>query len=123
MEFIYHNAHCFKIVVPEIGAAQAIYYDIAALNYCCDYIKANHIENPIVYILACRIGPFAGYFKKKIHKLGGKVYLNPDGHEWKRQKWSAPIRRYWKMSEKLMVKHADKVICDSVNIERYIQNS
>ena len=122
-EYIYHNAHCFKITVPEIGAAQAIYYDVAALNYCCEYIKKNHIESPIVYILACRIGPFAGYFQKKIHKLGGKVYLNPDGHEWRRQKWSAPIRRYWKVSEKLMVKHADKVICDSVNIENYIQSN
>lgn len=123
LEFIYHNAHCFKIVVPEVGAAQAIYYDVAALQYCCDYIKKNKIESSIIYILACRIGPFAGYFKRKIHKLGGRVYLNPDGHEWKRQKWSAPIRKYWKMSERLMVKHADKVICDSVNIERYIQES
>lgn len=123
LEFIYHNAHCFKIPVPEIGAAQAIYYDIAALRYCCEYIKKHHIEHSIVYILACRIGPFAGYFKRKIHKLGGKVYLNPDGHEWKRQKWSRPVRKYWKMSEKMMVKHSDLVICDSVNIESYIQKS
>ena len=28
------------------------------------------------------IGPFAGHFYKEIHKLGGTVYLNPDGHEW-----------------------------------------
>ncbi len=123
LEFIYHNAHCFKIPVPEIGAAQAIYYDIAALQYCCEYIKKHHIEHSIVYILACRIGPFAGHFKRKIHKLGGKVYLNPDGHEWKRQKWSRPVRQYWKMSEKMMVKHSDLVICDSVNIESYIQKS
>ena len=59
-EFIYHNAHCIKIPVPNIGAAVAIYYDVMALKYCCDYIKKNHISNPIVYILACRIGPFAG---------------------------------------------------------------
>ncbi len=122
-EFVYHNAHCFKIKVPEIGAAQAIYYDIAALNYCCDYIKKNCIEHPIVYILACRIGPFAGYFHSRIRRLGGKVYLNPDGHEWRRQKWSWPVRQYWKISEKLMVKHADLVVCDSINIERYIQNT
>ena len=62
-EFIYHNAHCFKIHVPNVGAAQAIYYDVAALKYCCDYIENNCIENPIVYILACRIGPFASYFQ------------------------------------------------------------
>lgn len=122
-EFEYHNAHCFKIRVPNIGPAVAIYYDVAALNYCCKYIKEHKIKNAIVYILACRIGPFAAHFQKVIHKLGGKVYLNPDGHEWMREKWSAPIRKYWKMSEQMMVKHSDYIICDSVNIEKYIQNS
>jgi rhamnosyltransferase len=61
-EFIYHNAHCFKIHIPNIGPAQAIYYDIAALHECCKYIKKNKIKNPIVYIMACRIGQFASYF-------------------------------------------------------------
>ena len=119
-EFEFHNAHCFKIQVPQIGAAQAIYYDIAALETCCNYIKKNNISHPIIYILACRIGPFASYFYKKIHKLGGKVYLNPDGHEWMRAKWSAPIRKYWKASEEMMVRNSDLVICDSINIEKYI---
>lgn len=119
-EFIYHNAHCFKIPLPNIGAAQAIYYDVLALQYCCNYIEKHNIENPVVYIMACRIGPFAGYFYKKIHKLGGKIYLNPDGHEWMRAKWSAPIRKYWKISEQLMIKYCDLAICDSINIEKYI---
>lgn len=119
-EFIYHNANCFKIHIPNIGPAQAIYYDVAALQYCCNYIAENNISKPIVYIMACRIGPFAGYFYRKIHKLGGKVYLNPDGHEWMRAKWSAPIRKYWKISEQMMIKYCDLAICDSVNIEKYI---
>lgn len=37
-----------------------------------------------------------------------------------RAKWSVPIRKYWKISENMMVKHSDLVICDSVNIEKYI---
>ena len=119
-EFELHNAHCFKIDVPQIGPAQAIYYDVAALKACCEHIKENHIPHPIVYIMACRIGPFAGYFYREIHKLGGTVYLNPDGHEWMRAKWSAPIRKYWKISEQMMVKYCDLAICDSVNIEKYI---
>ena len=119
-EFELHNAHCFKIDVPQIGPAQAIYYDVAALKACCDHIKKNHIPHPIVYIMACRIGPFAGHFYHEIHKLGGTVYLNPDGHEWMRAKWSAPIRKYWKISEQMMVKYCDLAICDSVNIEKYI---
>ena len=121
-DFEYHNARCFKIKVPNIGAAQAIYYDVLALRRCCSYIKKNHIEKPIIYILACRIGPFAGHFIKLVHGLGGRLYVNPDGHEWKRAKWSLPVRKYWKISERLMVKHADLLICDSKNIQQYIEH-
>ncbi len=120
-EFIYHNAHCFRIKIPnKLGPAQAIYYDVAALKECCNIIKKENIEHPIVYIMACRIGPFMKKYYKKIHKLGGKVYINPDGHEWMRAKWSAPVRKYWKISEQMMVKYSDLAICDSVNIEKYI---
>lgn len=118
----YNGAKCFNVKVPNIGPASAIYYDIAALKYCIEYCKARpSIKNPIFYILTCRIGPFIGYYKKQIEKLGGTLYVNPDGHEWKRAKWSAPVRKYWKVSENLMVKHADLLICDSKNIEKYIQ--
>ena len=122
-EFEYHNAHCFKIKVPNIGPAQAIYYDVVALKQCCEYIKVHGIKSPIIYILTCRIGPFAAYFQNGIHKLGGKVYVNPDGHEWMRAKWNKPVRKYWKISEQMMVKHADLLICDSKNIEKYIHEN
>ena len=119
-EFEYHHARCFKIKVPNIGPAQAILYDVCSINQCCRYIQKNKIPHPIVYCLACRIGPFAHYFRKKIHKLGGKFYVNPDGHEWMRAKWCAPVRKYWKCSERMMVKNADLLVCDSKNIEKYI---
>lgn len=120
MEFEYHNAHCFKINVPDIGSAQAILYDIAALKKTINHIKDNNIKNPIVYIMACRIGPFMKVFYKRLKKLGAKVFLNPDGHEWLRGKWSLPVKKYWKISERSMVKYTDFVVCDSINIEKYI---
>ena len=120
-EFEHNGARCFNVKVPNIGAAKAVYYDIVALKECIKYIKKNNIKNPIVYILACRIGPFIGYYKKQLKKLGGTLFVNPDGHEWKRAKWNAAIRQYWKVSERLMVKHADLLICDSINIEKYIK--
>ncbi len=120
-EFLHNGARCFNIKVPNIGPAKAVYYDVLALKKCIKYIKENNIEKPIVYILACRIGPFIGYYKKQLKKLGGDLFINPDGHEWKRAKWNAVIRQYWKLSEKLMVKHADLLICDSINIEKYIK--
>lgn len=122
-EFIHNNARCFKINVPNIGPAQAIYYDIVSLKKCLNFIRIEDIRNPIIYILTCRIGPFLNYFSKKIHRLGGKIFLNPDGHEWLRDKWIYPIKKYWKFSEKLMVKHSDLIICDSKEIEKYINRN
>ena len=121
-EYEHNGAHCFCVKVPNIGSAKAIYYDCAALNYCIKYCKRHpEIQKPIFYVLACRIGPFISYFKKQIRALGGKLYVNPDGHEWKRAKWNKAIRKYWKYSESKMVKYADLLICDSVNIEKYIK--
>ncbi|MFQ6803820.1 MAG: beta 1-4 rhamnosyltransferase Cps2T [Lachnospiraceae bacterium] len=120
-EFTYHNAHCFQVkILEKLGPAQAIYYDVAALKKSCEIINRDKIEHPIVYIMACRIGPFMKHYYHKIHKLGGKIYLNPDGHEFLRAKWSWPIRKYWKLSEQMMVKWSDLVICDSKTIEQYI---
>lgn len=119
--FEHNGAKCYNIDVPNIGPARAIAYDIAALNKAIEIAKANNDQTPIFYVLACRIGPFISNFKKKIKAIGGTLMVNPDGHEWLRAKWSLPVRKYWKISERLMVKHADLLICDSKNIESYIQ--
>ena len=122
--YTYHNADCFEIPIPEkLGSAQAIYYDCAALAQSIKIIRKQKIKNPSVYIMTCRIGPFFNHYAKQIRKLGGKVFLNPDGHEWKRAKWSAPVREYWKYSEKKMVLGSDLIVCDSVNIEKYIHST
>lgn len=122
-EFSYCNAHGFLIEVNEkLGSAQAIQYDLKALKWVCEHIEKNHIENPVVYILASRIGPFEKKYIKRIHSANGLVYQNPDGHEDWRRKWSFFVRKYWKISERYAVKNADLVICDSKNIEKYIKN-
>ncbi|MGG0291289.1 DUF1972 domain-containing protein [Bacillus pacificus] len=120
-EFQYNKARCFNVKTPEIGSAKAVAYDILSLRECISYIKKNNLKNCIVYILACRIGPFFSFYKRKLEKMGVQVFVNPDGHEWKRSKWSPAIRTYWKISENLMVKHADLLVCDSKGIESYIQ--
>lgn len=119
--FEYLGAECFNIKVPNIGPARAVYYDIAAFRHCLSVIKKEQMKEPAIYVLACRIGPFIGHLKRRLQKCGGTLFVNPDGHEWLRAKWNAAIRKYWKISERLMVKHADLLICDSKNIESYIQ--
>ena len=120
-EFTYKNAHVFKIPCPNIGPAVAIYYDRAAFDYSIRYCRKYNIKHPIFYVLTCRIGLFINKLSKQAKALGGSYYLNPGGHEWKRAKWAKPVRAYWKWSEKTMVGCADLVICDSVNIEKYIK--
>ena len=120
--FTHNGADCFRVKVPNIGPGKAVYYDIAALNASIRYVKEHpEIEHPIFYVLACRVGPFIKNLKKEIREVGGLLFINPDGNEWKRSKWSWPIRRYWRLSERLMVKHADLLICDSVSIRHYIK--
>ncbi len=124
MRFEYNGAFVFDIKVPYIGPARAVACDLIALRRCIHYCKVHkEIREPVFYVLACRIGPFIAQFRREIHALGGVLFVNPDGHEWKRAKWSKPIRRYWKYSEGLMVKNADILICDSKNIEKYIRTT
>lgn len=118
----YNGADCQEITIPNIGGAKAILYDLKALNWSLSKIKQENLKNGIIYILACRIGPFLHNYVDKFHKYGFKVWVNPDGHEWKRAKWSKPVRQYWKYSERLMVKNADFLICDSKTIEKYIHD-
>lgn len=118
--FEHNSAKCFSINVPNIGSARAIYYDFFSLKYAIDLAKRNQDYQPIFYVLACRIGPLIWGLKRQIEALNGKLFINPDGHEWMRAKWSYLVRRYWKYSERLMVKYSDLMICDSKNIEKYI---
>lgn len=104
MEFYYHDTYCFKFLVPNLVSPQAINYDLAALNKCCKYIKEHNITHQIVYIMACRIGAFVAFYYHKLSRLGGKVYVKTDGHEWMRAMWFAPVRKYWKLSERMMVR-------------------
>lgn len=119
-DYEYNGASCHEVSIPNIGGAKAILYDLRALNWALKDIKKNNLKDGVIYILACRIGPFIHSYIPKFHRYGFKVWVNPDGHEWLRAKWSRPVREYWKISESGMVKHSDLLICDSKNIEKYI---
>ena len=117
----YNNAVRFYVKTLPIGNAKAIPYDVQAFKYALKDIKKNGYNNAWIYILACRIGPFMKSLCSKAKKLGVRVAVNPDGHEWMRGKWNKWIKKYWKYSEKFMVKHSDLMICDSTEMERYIK--
>ncbi len=119
--FDYKGVDCFRIKAPKLGPARVIAYDMMAINYALKVIKKQGIKKPIFYILGNTIGAFVAPFARKIHKLGGRFYINPDGLEWKRAKWAKPIQAYLKYSEKIMTRHADLVISDNPGIDSYIK--
>ncbi|HEL2738426.1 TPA: DUF1972 domain-containing protein [Streptococcus suis] len=119
----YKGADCFTINPPKLGPARVIAYDMMAISYALELVKAQKMEAPVFYILGNTIGGFIGPFAKKIHSVGGTLFVNPDGLEWKRSKWSKPVQSYLKYAEKLMAKYADLLIADNEGIEDYIQTS
>ena len=121
--FDYKGVDCFTIKAPKLGPARVIAYDMMAISYALKVIKKQIIEKPIFYVLGNTIGAFVAPFARKIHKMGGQFYINPDGLEWKRAKWAKPIQAYLKYSEKIMTRHADLVISDNPGIESYIKES
>ena len=121
--FDYKGVDCFTIKAPKLGPARVIAYDMMAINYALKLIKKQGIEQPIFYVLGNTIGAFVAPFARKIHKMGGQFYINPDGLEWKRAKWAKPIQAYLKYSEKIMTRHADLVISDNPGIESYIKEA
>ena len=121
--FDYQGVDCYTINPPKLGPARVIAYDMMAINYALKLIKKQGIEQPIFYVLGNTIGVFVAPFARKIHKIGGRFYINPDGLEWKRAKWAKPIQAYLKYSEKIMTRHADLVISDNPGIESYIKEA
>ncbi|HEY0221704.1 MAG TPA: DUF1972 domain-containing protein [Lactovum miscens] len=119
--FDYLGADCFMVKVPNIGGAKVMAYDSRAIKLAIKQIADEKIEHPIFYILGNTIGGWIHHYVVKIHNLGGLLFVNPDGLEWRRTKWSVPIRRYLKYAEKKMVKSSDLIISDNKGIEDYLR--
>lgn len=63
-------------------------------------------------------GAFAAWVPKL---FGAKVWINTDGIEWKRTKFSRPQRSYLAMAEALSVLFADRIIADNAAIAGYLR--
>lgn len=118
--FTHNGADCFNVRVPLPGAPGRILHVSLVLDQVETWCKAHPGERVVVYILGCRIGPLLIPHARNLHKLGAKIFCNPDGLEWKRDKWNAAAKKFLRFCEACLVKNSDLAICDSVNIEKYI---
>ena len=121
--FEYNDADCFNVKVPLRGAPGRILHVSRVLTQVEKWSKLHPTDKTIVYILGCRIGPLIIPHAAKLRKLGVKVCCNPDGLEWKRDKWDWLAKKFLKHCESCLVRYSDLAICDSKNIEKYIQDT
>ncbi|MCI9176597.1 MAG: glycosyltransferase family 1 protein [Lachnospiraceae bacterium] len=118
--FVYNDADCFNVKLPARGAPGRILHVARVLYQIEEWRKANEGEKTVVYILGCRIGPLIIPYARKLRKMDVKIFVNPDGLEWKRDKWNKWQKSFLKYCEKCLIMNGDLVVCDSVNIERYV---
>ena len=52
---------------------------------------------------------------------GSVIITNMDGLEWKRSKYSKPVRRFLKLAERLAINTSDFLVSDSIGIKNFIQ--
>ena len=106
------------VYTPKQGFATMFTFTIRSMNRVVNYINDNKIENAIVLLLGCKVGPLIPIWKRKLKNT--KFIINPDGLEWKREKWAWWIKQCFKYSEKTCVKYTDACVCDSMAIKSYI---
>ncbi len=110
-----------SIYVGNQGFVTMFTFTIKATNFFLNYIEQEKLKNTVILMLGCKVGPLFPIWKKKLKKLKTSLIINPDGLEWKREKWSWWIKKCFKISERYCIKYSDYCVCDSASIESYIK--
>jgi glycosyltransferase involved in cell wall biosynthesis len=96
---------------PRLGPMTTIVYDIAVL-----WRARKRFD--VVYMLGYGASPFC--FIPRM--FGTKVWINMDGVEWWRSKWSWPARTYLRIMEMIAMWTPDQIIADAAAIRRHLEN-
>ena len=109
------------IYCKDSGFKTMFSFTIKSINFFLDYIEKNNLKNVTMLILGCKVGPLIPFWQRKLKRLNVKTIINPDGLEWKRDKWSWWIKECFKISERYSIKYTDECVCDSKAIEKYVK--
>jgi glycosyltransferase involved in cell wall biosynthesis len=107
-----YNGAKLQIIRLKANGLQSVFYDALSLFH-------SALKYDILVVLGtsgCIFLPFIRLFKKRI-------ILNPDGQEWKRGKWSKPVKLFLAVSERIGIKYADIVVADNKKIQEYIMET
>lgn len=102
-----------KYVPLKSHGFQSILYDIVSMTRCF----RGYDTVLILGISGCVFLPVLKLFGK------GKVVVNVDGLEHRREKWSYFTRKFLRLSEKVAVRYADVVIADNKGVQDYVSQA
>ncbi len=103
VKLMYHSA-------PPYGPLQTILYDLKCL-------WSARTGYDVVYMLGYGAAPFC-----LIPRLwGSQMWINPDGVEWLRAKWSPLAKAYFQLMEWSSVRVSDRVIADAEAIAQHLE--
>ncbi len=104
-----HLIHCYD---PEdkLGTFGQFIYDF---NCIMDSRKRN-------FDVLLQLGYTSNTIWHRLLPKNSVIISNMDGLEWKRSKYSPPVRKFLKYAEKLAVKSSDYLISDSIGIQNYL---
>jgi len=106
----YQGVRLVRIHAPRLGPLSTIVFDLKCL------LRARSGYD-IVYMLGYGAAPFC-----LIPRLFGRqVWINMDGVEWKRSKWSWAGRTYLRIMERVAVIVASRVIADAAAIRDHLE--
>ncbi|HUH33988.1 MAG TPA: DUF1972 domain-containing protein [Daejeonella sp.] len=104
-----YNGARLKIIKLKANGMQSVLYDAVSMLHAA-----------FKYDVLLVLGTSGCIFLPLIKLFNKKVILNPDGAEWKRGKWSKPVKWFLKVSEEFGIKYSDVVIADNKIIQQYI---
>ena len=84
-EYFYSGARCIQFTTGKSVISRML-HTFKALAFVAKDASTNK-KPKVLYVLGCRAGIFLPFFKPILNRRGVKVFVNPDGAEWKRKKW------------------------------------
>ena len=106
-----YNGAKLTYIPLNANGFQSIPYDIISIFHAA--FKADILL--ILGVSGCLVLPFVKFFTKK------RVFVNIDGIEWKRDKWSRAIKTFLRYSEIMAVEVSEDVITDNEVIRQYLK--
>lgn len=107
-----HNNAKLIYLPFKANGLQSIIYDIISMIYLL-FLRPEVVL--ILGVSGCVFLPIFKFFTK------AKIITNIDGMEWRRDKWSPPVKKFLKLSERIAVSFSHLVITDNQAIFEYVE--